>query len=510
MHPRHFAETTPDKPAVIIANGGPSLTYQQLEDRANQAAHLFRSLGVGRGDRVAMSLENCLEVFEFAWGAQRIGALFIAISSRLTADEVSYILEDSQSKVFLGSDYIGEALDKVPDLVPGIAFFSKDGPRAPYKSWSDALDEQPVTAVENESIGLDMLYSSGTTGKPKGVLPALPSEDTPLKTIDKLSSLAEAFFGADDSTIYLCPAPLYHAAPLRWSQTIHRLGGTVVVMEKFDAENALELIEKHKITMAQFVPTHFNRLLALPEDIRTRYDVSSLTAAIHAAAPCPVPIKEQMIDWWGPIIHEYYAGSEGNGMTFINSEDWLQHKGSVGKAIKGILHICNEDGEPLPNGEEGLIYFEAGDEFSYYNDPQKTAEAHNSRGWTTLGDVGKLDEDGFLYLTDRKSFMIISGGVNIYPQEIENHLITHPLVADVAVIGGPDPDMGEKVIAVVQLHDTSKAGEETRDELVRFCRQSLSGIKTPRQIDFRDALPRAETGKLYKRLLRDEYWKAAG
>lgn len=509
MHPRIFAEQTPDKPAVVIANGGPTLSYGELEARANQAAHLFQSLGVKRGDKVAMSLENCLEVFEFAWGAQRIGALYIAISSRLTADEISYILDDSGSKLFLGSDYIGEALDKVPEKLPGLAYFTKDGAHGAYKSWSEALDAQPTTPVEHESIGLDMLYSSGTTGKPKGVLPALPPEDTPLMTEDKLALLIKTFFGADDSTVYLCPAPLYHAAPLRWSQSIHRLGGTVVVMSKFDSENALELIEKHKINVAQFVPTHFNRLLALDEDVRAKYDVSSLKAVVHAAAPCPIPVKEKLIDWWGPILFEYYAGSEGNGMTFINSEDWLTHKGSVGKAIKGIMHICDENGDPLPQGEEGLIYFEKGDQFSYYNDPEKTAEATNSRGWTTLGDVGRLDEDGFLYLTDRKSFMIISGGVNVYPQEIENHLITHPKVADAAVIGAPDEDMGEKVVAVIQLHDHDQDHDETRTELTKYCRESLSGIKTPRQIDFRKELPRAETGKLYKRLLRDEYWKDA-
>ncbi|MEQ9661927.1 MAG: AMP-binding protein, partial [Parasphingopyxis sp.] len=310
-------------------------------------------------------------------------------------------------------------------------------------------------------------------------------------------------------SIYLSPAPLYHAAPLRWTMCVHKLGATVVVMEKFDPEFALQLIEKHKADVGQWVPTHFVRMLKLPEETRAKYDVSSVKCAVHAAAPCPIPIKEKMIEWWGPVLSEYYAGSEGNGFTFINSEQWLAHKGSVGTALIGIIRICDEDGNEVPPRTEGTVYFEGGTAFSYHNDEEKTADATNKHGWTTLGDVGWVDEDGFLYLTDRKSFMIISGGVNIYPQEIENLLVTHDKVADAAVIGAPDEDMGERVVAVIQPLDMNAAGDALREELTAFLRQHLSGVKVPRQIDFRAELPRHPTGKLYKRLLRDEYWEDA-
>jgi acyl-CoA synthetase (AMP-forming)/AMP-acid ligase II len=319
-------------------------------------------------------------------------------------------------------------------------------------------------------------------------------------------------YGINENAIYLSPAPLYHAAPLRWSMTVHKIGGTVVVMEKFDPEAALATIEKYKITDGQFVPTHFVRMLKLPEEVRKKYDVSTLKCAIHAAAPIPVPVKEAMIEWWGPVLYEYYAGTEGNGSTFITSQEWLKKKGSVGKALSGILHICDENGDEVPRGTEGQVFFEPSDPnlptFEYHNDPVKTAESRNKHGWSSLGDVGYMDEDGYLFLTDRKSFMIISGGVNIYPQEIENLLVTHPKVADAAVIGAPDPDMGERVVAVVQPMDMGEATPELAAELTEYLSGQLSRVKMPRQIDFREQLPRELTGKLYKRLLRDEYKEA--
>ncbi|MFM5894539.1 MAG: AMP-binding protein, partial [Novosphingobium sp.] len=318
-------------------------------------------------------------------------------------------------------------------------------------------------------------------------------------------------YGLSDRTVYLSPAPLYHAAPLRWSMTVHKIGGTVVVMEKFDPEAALAAIEKYKVTDSQFVPTHFVRMLKLPEEVRAKYDVSSLKCAIHAAAPCPVPIKQAMIEWWGPVLYEYYAGTEGNGSTFITSHEWLDHPGSVGKALSGILHVCDEDGDEVPRGTEGQIFFEPTEgmtPFEYHNDPAKTADSKNKHGWSSLGDVGYQDADGYLFLTDRKSFMIISGGVNIYPQEIENLLVLHPKVADAAVIGAPDPDMGEKVVAVVQPMDMVDAGPAFAEELTAYLAPQLSRVKMPRQIDFREQLPRELTGKLYKRLLRDEYKEA--
>jgi acyl-CoA synthetase (AMP-forming)/AMP-acid ligase II len=325
--------------------------------------------------------------------------------------------------------------------------------------------------------------------------------------------LAMGLFRFTPDSIYLSPAPLYHAAPLRWSMTVHKIGGTVVIMKKFDAEAALAAIEKYKVTCSQWVPTHFVRMLKLPEEVRLKYNLSTLNCAIHAAAPCPMLVKRAMIDWWGPVLEEYYAGSEGNGFTYIGSADWLrladkEGAGSVGKAVTGIAHIMAEDNETeLPARSEGTIFFESETVFEYHGDAEKTQSSRNSKGWSTLGDVGWMDEDGFVFLTDRKSFMIISGGVNIYPQEIENHLVTHPKVQDVAVIGGPHEEMGEEVIAVVQPIDMAHANDALRAELTDYARDKLSGVKIPRRIDFLAELPRHDTGKLYKRLLRDQYWE---
>jgi long-chain acyl-CoA synthetase len=363
--------------------------------------------------------------------------------------------------------------------------------------------------VADESAGRAMLYSSGTTGRPKGVKRAGvvdPAIDAP----NPLANLGQALYGWTPETVYLSPAPLYHAAPLGWSMAVQSMGGTVILMERFDAEDALRFIEQYKVTSAQWVPTHFVRMLKLPPEVRERCDVSSLKSVFHAAAPCPVPVKEQMIAWWGPIVHEYYAGTEGNGFCIINSQEWLAHKGSVGRGLMAQVRICDEDGDPLPPRTEGLVFFEGGGQFEYHGDPAKTAESRNKHGWTTLGDVGWLDEEGYLYLTDRKSFMIISGGVNIYPQELENVLIGHPKVADAAVVGAPDEEMGEKVVAVIQPMDWADAGDDLRAELMAYARAHLSHVKSPRVIDFMAELPRHATGKLYKRLIRDAYWGKEG
>ncbi|MBA4354041.1 MAG: acyl-CoA synthetase, partial [Novosphingobium sp.] len=398
----------------------------------------------------------------------------------------------------IGSADTAALLDEVAVLAPDIAQLRFGG------ALEAALAEMPGRPIADERAGSDMLYSSGTTGAPKGVRFALP-DDPAIGAANALAGLMSRVLGMGEQSVYLSPAPLYHAAPLRWSMTVQRLGGTVVVMEKFDPEQALELIARYRVTDSQWVPTHFVRMLKLPDAARTRHDISSLRCAIHAAAPCPVPIKQAMIDWWGPVIREYYAGTENNGFTYITSEEWLERPGSVGRALLGTVRICDEAGEEVPARTEGQVFFEGGSPFSYHNDPGKTREATNRHGWTTLGDVGWVDEDGFLFLTDRKSFMIISGGVNIYPQEIENLLVTHPKVADVAVIGAPDPDMGERVVAVVQPRDMRDAGPELATELSAWLRPQLARIKLPRQMDFRAQLPREPTGKLFKRLLRDEY-----
>jgi long-chain acyl-CoA synthetase len=503
MHPFHHAAATPGKPAVIVAETGAVTTYAELDAASNRVAQFFRSRGLAAGERVAIFLGNLPDYFALAWGAQRCGLRFVCISSKLTASEVDYILTDSGAKLLIADAALA---DVATVLTAQVERFALGGALSGFASWEDAVAAMPSTPVADQTAGTGMLYSSGTTGRPKGILPAMPA-DPAIDHVTPLTMLAAGFFGLGAHTAYLSTAPLYHAAPLGWTMTVHKLGGTVVLMRKFDAEAALAFIAQYRCNAGQFVPTHFVRMLKLPDDVRGRYDVSSMKVAIHAAAPCPVPVKRAMIDWWGPVIDEYYAGTEANGFTAIKAAQWLERPGSVGTAIgEAKLHICDEDGNDLAAGQEGMVFFEGPRQFEYHNDPVKTAESRNRHGWTTLGDVGRVDEDGYLYLTDRKSFMIISGGVNIYPQEIENHLVTHPKVADVAVVGAPHEEMGEQVVAVVQPVDMADAGDALRDELIAYARTALSGVKLPRRIDFMEQLPRHDTGKLYKRLIRDAYW----
>ena len=508
MHPSHHAKSHPERAAYIMASSGETVTYGELEARSNQGAHLFRTLGLKAGDVIAILMENHPRFFEVAWAAQRAGLYYACISSKLTAGEIDYIMSDCAAQVLITSAGVGPVVDELPALLPDVKLYMVGETRAPYESFEAARAAMPETPIADETAGADMLYSSGTTGRPKGIKP--PLTGGPIDAPNALSMMAEHMFGFPPNGTYLSPAPLYHAAPLRWCMGYQRIGGTVVVMEKFDPEHALQLIEKYKIDCGQFVPTHFVRMLKLPPEVRTRYDLSSMKSAVHAAAPCPIPVKEQMMEWWGPIIHEYYAGSEGNGFCHIGPHDWLTHKGSVGKGTTAEVKICGDDGEPLPPRTEGVVYFAGGTPLTYHNAPDKVAENTNRHGWTTLGDVGWVDEEGFLYLTDRKSFMIISGGVNIYPQELENLLITHPKVADAAVVGAPDEEMGEKVVAVIQPMNWADAGDDLRAELMAFCRANLSHVKSPRMLDFMAELPRHPTGKLYKRLIRDAYWGKEG
>lgn len=504
MHPTELAQKFADKPAYIMAGSGETVSFAELEAGSNQGAQLFRSLGLKRGDHIAILLENHPRFLQICLAALRSGIYFTAISYRLQEAEVEYIVTDCHAKVFITSKDRQVVVDKLLGKMPNVAHaYMLDGVIAGFDSWEETLAGQPTTPISDESTGASMLYSSGTTGRPKGVLKALPegefgAEDGP--------SLFTMLYGATEDTIYLTPAPLYHAAPLAFTMGFMLGGMTCVVMEHFEAEAALATIEKYQVTHSQWVPTMFVRMLKLDEADRLKHDVSSLQCAIHAAAPCPIKIKEQMIEWWGEIIHEYYAGSEGNGFVAINSQEWLAHKGSVGKGLTAQLHIVSDQGEEVPAGEVGTIYFEGGGEFEYYNDSEKTNDSRNKKGWSTLGDVGYLDEEGFLYLTDRKSYMIISGGVNIYPQEAENILVSHPRVMDVAVFGIPNEDFGEEVKAVVQPKDFNDAGPELAEELLEYCRSQLSHIKCPRSVDFEKELPRHPTGKLYKRLLKDRYW----
>jgi long-chain acyl-CoA synthetase len=503
LHPSLHAGAHPDKAAIVMAGSGEIITYRELEDRSNQGAQLFRSLGLQRGDSIALYLENHPRYFEICWAAQRAGLYFTCISSSLTAGEVEYIVRDCGAKLFLCSRATADEADKLAPILADRRMFCVDGAHGAYGDFCAARAAMTATPIADQSPGRDMLYSSGTTGRPKGVKFAFADE---LFDADNaLPALLRKLYGLDEQTVYLSPAPLYHAAPLRFCMGVTRVGGTVIVMEKFDPETALRLIETHRVTTSQWVPTHFVRMLKLSEGTRSKYDLSSLQCAIHAAAPCPIETKRRMIEWWGPVLKEYYAGTESNGMCFIRSEEWLKKPGSVGKAIFGEVKICDEAGEELPIGVDGTIFFANGLDFAYHNDPGKTEQSRNQYGWTTLGDVGHLDEDGYLYLTDRRAFMIISGGVNIYPQELENLLVTHPKIADAAVIGAPDPEMGEKVVAVVQPMDWREAGPQLRDELMAFARANISHVKAPKQIDFLSELPRSAAGKLYKRLLRDAY-----
>lgn len=503
-HPYQPRHHDPCKPAFAICETGESVTFGELEARANQGAHLLRARGIGTGDHIAILLENRREFLEICFAADRSGVYYTTIGTQLTPNEIAYVLRDCGARMLVTSARHAATAAKLGDLpvyVVGAA------PRGCH-DWTRATRAMPATPIPDERQGLDMLYSSGTTGRPKGIKWPLPADRPGGRTM--LLDLLTSLFGYDADTRYLSPAPLYHAAPLRHSMVTIRMGGTACVMQKFDAAGALRMIERYRITHSQWVPTMFIRLLKLPEAERARYDLSSMTMAVHAAAPCPVEVKLRMLDWWGEIIHEYYSGTENNGFTAITPREWRAHPGSVGRAKLGVIRICDETGTELPAGEEGEVYFENGHRFAYHNDPDKTAACTNDRGWTTLGDIGRLDADGYLYLTDRKSFVIISGGVNIYPQETEDVLLGHPRVLDAAVIGVPNAEFGEEVKAVVQLVPGQAGSEALAQELIAHCRARLSPVKCPRSVDFHDHLPRSATGKLYKRELVDRYRRSLG
>ena len=511
MHPRLFAESQSEKPALIMATTGEVVTYGELESRANRGAHTLRQLGLNNGDAVALTSDNRLDFFDIFWATQRSGLIMVLLSSRLKRDEIAYIVNDSGAKALIGADAVASTLAQVVAdraAMPSLAQILSIGPVDGLPDWRALCAAQPATPIPDEEIGGRMVYSSGTTGKPKG-LKFASSTGTPIQK-NLAATMFAKFYNFDETTVYLCPAPLYHAAPMGMTAGIQCVGGTAVVLYKFDPEEFLAAIERYKVTAVMVVPTMFIRLLALPEEVRRRYDLSSLKTIIHAAAPCPVPVKHAMIEWLGPIIEEFYAGSEGNGHVMISSEEWLERPGSVGRAVIGELHICDDEGNELPMGETGTIYFSGGKPIKYHNDEAKSRSAHNPKhpDWSTMGDVGRIDEAGYLFLADRKDFMIISGGVNIYPQEVENLLISHPSIADAAVFGVPNPDFGEEVKAVIQLKQHDEASPELAGAIIRWCRERLADNKCPRSIDFERELPRAETGKLYKKELKARYWPA--
>ncbi|MDP7704438.1 fatty-acid--CoA ligase FadD4 [Mycobacterium sp. TY815] len=505
MQIRPHALAHPDKPAVILYPSGTVVTFGELEARANRLAHYFGQAGLREGDAIAILMENNEHMHAVMWAARRSGLYYVPINTHLTAAEAAYIIDNSNARAIVGSAALRDVCaglgDHLPNGLPDVLLLA-DGALEGWQRYPECVADQPDTPIPDEIEGDLLQYSSGTTGRPKGIkreLPHVPPEDAP----GMMSALVG--FWMDPDTVYLSPAPLYHTAPSVWSLTVQAAGLTTVVMEKFDPEGTLDAIQRHRVTHGQFVPAMFVRMLKLPEAVRNSYDLSSLKRVMHAAAPCPVLIKKQMMEWWGPIVDEYYASSEAIGSTLITAEDWLAHPGSVGKPMSGALHILGPDGKELPPGHPGEIYFEGGYSFEYLNDPSKTAASRDTHGWMTVGDIGFLDEEGYLYLTDRRHHMIISGGVNIYPQETENLLVTHPKVLDAAVFGVPDDEMGQRVMAAVQTVDPADATEAFAEELSGWLRERLAHFKCPRSIAFEAQLPRTDTGKLYKNELIEKY-----
>ncbi|MGO8825812.1 MAG: acyl-CoA synthetase [Acidimicrobiales bacterium] len=514
--PTHFrpgihAAAHPERPAVITSSGH-VVSFAELEERSCRSAQALHAHGLRPGDHVAVLMPNDHRTHEVTFGLQRSGLYYTMVNTHLAAEEAAYIVEDCGARTLITSSALASLAAELLALTPAVELRLMVGDRAEegYERYDDFVSGFPGVPLAVEVEGSPMLYSSGTTGHPKGI--RRPLSGLPFGSDAVLAPMLGGIMGFGEGDVYLSPAPLYHSAPLVWSMTAIRMGGTAVVMEHFEPEECLRLIAQHRVTHAQFVPTMFVRMLKLPDEVRAAHDVSSLRSVVHAAAPCAPEVKRRMIEWWGPIIHEYYSGTEGMGMTWITSEEALTHPGSVGRTIWGQAHVCADDGEELPAGEDGVVYFGGrigAPGFEYNHDPEKTRQTFNDRGWSTLWDVGHLDAEGYLYLTDRKLFMIVSGGVNIYPQEIEDVLVLHPAVADVAVFGVPEPEMGEEVKAVVQPAPGAIPGPELEAEIIAFCRDHLSHYKCPRTVDFAEALPRGENGKLYKKALREAYWASS-
>ncbi len=489
-----------ESPALIMSDGD-AVSFGELYARSQRVAAALHGAGLRPGDGVALVLPNRPEFFEITWGCQLSGLYYTAVNTHFTPEEVAYVLDDSDAKAVFVDASMGELAAQVGG--PDRAGFAVGGSLPGWQSYDDALtlagDAPPLTD------GSEMLYSSGTTGRPKAVRRPLPTDGNGSWAQSVLELALIHKYGMDADSVYLSPAPMYHAAGINYTMAVNRVGAAAIMMSKFDAEDVLRLIETHRVTHAQFVPTMFVRMLKLPEAVRRRYDMSSLQCVIHAAAPCPVDVKQQMMDWFGPIIHEYYGGTEGFAGTTIGPDEWLAHPGSVGVPMSPV-HVVGEGGEEVPVGQTGELFFEGGPRFEYFKDPAKTASVSNDRGWRSLGDMGYVDDEGYLYLTDRSTFMIVSGGVNIYPQEAENLLTMHPKLVDAAVFGVPNDEFGEEVKAVVQPADGIVGGPELEAELIEYCRTHLAGYKCPRTIEF-DILPRDPNGKLYKRRIRERYWQ---
>ncbi len=505
MYPGKHGQEIPDKPAYVMAESGRVVTYRELDERSNQCAWLFRELSLAAGDGIAIFMKNEVGFLETCWGAQRSGLYYTPVSTHLTPDEIEYIVKDCGAKVFIASHDLQAAAAPIAERSTGLQRCLSVGGAIPgFESFEAALEGLPTHRVPNEQEGSDILYSSGTTGRPKGIKVPLPSNEIGTAPV-MLAAMLNGQYGLCPDTVYLSPAPLYHSAPLCFNMLIGRLGATSIILERFDAENALAAIEKHRVTLSQWVPSMFVRMLKLPEETRARYDVSSIEVAVHAAAPCPPAVKEAMIDWWGPVINEYYGSTEKGSVVFCTSEGWLAHRGTVGKPMSGVeLRILDDDGNDQPVGIPGDVYCRItnGPDFTYNGDDEKRKRAEKM-GLISPGDIGYLDEDGYLHLCDRRNDMVISGGVNIYPAEIENCLMSHPEIADCAVFGIPDEDFGEALCACIRAEDGAAIDD---GDVQAHVRTHLAGYKVPKVVEFMDELPREDSGKIFKRKLKEPYW----
>jgi long-chain acyl-CoA synthetase len=501
-HITEFAKAAPNRPAVMDGAGA-ALTYHDLELRSRKLARYLNAKGIVQGDHIAIMMANCADYLTVCWAAQRLGLIYTPINWHLAPNETAYIIENSDAKALIASDQVRPVLERIAEHLRHIVVALTTGPSfSIFENLSHALERAEDGADCGHHEGSIMFYSSGTTGQPKGV--TRKQGEIPWGHFSPHDMYLKTAYGLGEHSVYLVPAPLYHPAALVWAMNVLRGGGTVVIMEKFDPLSALRLIEEYQVTHAQFVPTMFVRMLRLCVAERMKHRLSSLKCVLHAAAPCPPQIKAEMIRWFGPVVHEYYAGSERNGLVAVDSATWLMHPGTVGRAVAGQIHIVGEDGCELPPGQDGLIYFSGGGDFEYYKDPDKTASAFNELGWSTLGDVGHVDADGFLYLSDRRIDLIISGGVNIYPKEVEEILMQHPSVLDVAVIGLPNVEYGQEVKAVVELNTGVASNSELAADLIAFCRARIAAYKCPKSVDFA-TLPRLPNGKMLKRQIRDRY-----
>jgi long-chain acyl-CoA synthetase len=503
MYPGKWAKETPNKPAVINSTTGASISFLELEVKSIQLAHFFKSKGLKRGDHITLFTRNDIKFFEISWAAMRSGIYLTPANSWLKADELSYIINNSGADVIIADKSLEDiCIDLSLNNEHEIFKLSFNGQIDGFHSYEEEISQFPTDPPIDNPKGTFMFYSSGTTGQPKGIKWPLLEEQIEEDHAHYL--FHKELWDYDEHSISLVSSPLYHAAPAHMALTGHAFGGTVVMMPKFDAEDALRVIEKYKITHGQWVPTQFMRMYKLPEEVKSQYDVSSQKVITHAAAPCPVELKHKMIDWWGNIFYEYYSGSEGIGMTHADPDQWLKFPGTVGKPLMGIIHICDDQGQEVPPGEIGKIYFESDHEFNYHNDNKKREKVKHSHhsSWSSFGDIGYVNEEGYLFLTDRESFMIISGGVNIYPQEVENLLSMHEDVEDVAVIGIPDDDMGEQVKAFIKLSKSAEDRSNQEQYFIEYTRSHLANYKCPKSISFVDDLPRSDAGKLVKRYLK--------